>query len=104
MFNFTGMNRRRPKRDLSTIEAILQSSLKPVSPRPEFIRNLHKGLMDYTFPQPQAGDADLVKTVLFGMAGLASMVFVISLWVRLIIVVISTLGMLTSSKRTRITN
>lgn len=51
MFNFLKLKPKRIKRDLMDIETILQSSLKPVSPRPEFIQSLHKGLMEYTFPR-----------------------------------------------------
>jgi hypothetical protein len=81
------------------IETILQSSLKPVSPRPEFIQTLHKGLMDYSFPLPESSDYDLKKTIIFAVVGFASLVFVFSLWIRLILVILSALGMIQSSKR-----
>jgi hypothetical protein len=99
MFNFIKLKPKRIKRDILDIETILQSSLKPVSPRPEFIQTLHKGLMEYTFPQPEASEYDLTKTVIFAVAGFVSMIFVFSLWIRLILVVLSALGMLQSSKR-----
>ena len=92
------------KRDLLDIESILQSSLKPVSPRPEFIQNLHRGLMEYTFPQPESSDFDLKKAVIFAFLGFISMVFVISLWIRLIVVIISSLGMIQSSKQKKVAN
>ena len=98
MLNIFGLNRKRYKRDLLDIESILQSSLKPVSPRPEFIQSLQKGLMEYTFPQPASSEIDLKKTILFALFGFAGMVFVFSLWVRLIVVIISTLGMIQSSR------
>jgi hypothetical protein len=90
---------KRIRRDLLDIETILQSSLKPVSPRPEFIQTLHKGLMEYTFPQAESSDYDLKKTIIFAVAGFVSMIFVFSLWIRLVLVVLSTLGMIQSSKR-----
>jgi len=98
MFNFLGNSRRHYRRDLLDIETILQSSLKPVSPRPEFIRNLQRGLMEYSFPQPEASGMDLKKTLLFALFGFTGLVFIFSLWVRLIVVIISTIGMLQSSK------
>jgi hypothetical protein len=98
MFNIFGLNRKRHRRDLLDIESILQSSLKPVSPRPEFIQKLQKGLLDYTFPQPESSEIDLKKTVLFALVGFSSLIFVFSLWVRLIVVIISALGMIQSSK------
>jgi hypothetical protein len=98
MFDFMINKREKIKRDLLDIESILQSSLKPVSPRPEFIQNLHRGLMEYTFPQSESSDFDLRKAIIFASLGLVSMVFVISLWIRLIVVIISTLGMIQSSK------
>jgi hypothetical protein len=99
MFNFTGFKRKKNQKDLLDIETILQSSLKPVSPRPEFIKNLQKGLMEYSFPQVDSAEVDLKKTILFALAGLTGMVFVLSIWVRLIVVIISALGMIQSSKR-----
>jgi hypothetical protein len=98
MLSIFGLNRKRYKRDLLDIESILQSSLKPVSPRPEFIQSLQKGLMEYTFPQPESSEIDLKKTILFAWFGFAGMVFVFSLWVRLIVVIISTVGMIQSSR------
>ena len=99
MFNFLTIKPKRIKRDLLDIETILQSSLKPVSPRPEFIRSLHKGLMEYSFPQPESPNYDLKKTVIFALLGFVSVVFVFSLWIRLILVILSALGMIQSSKQ-----
>lgn len=99
MFDFLGINRKRYSRDLLDIEAILQSSLKPVSPRPEFIQGLQKGLMEYTFPTTEGSEINLKKVILFALLGFTGLVFVFSLWVRLIVVIISTLGMIQSSKR-----
>jgi hypothetical protein len=104
MFNFLNLKPKRIKRDLLDIETILQSSLKPVSPRPEFIQSLHKGLMDYTFPQQESSEYDLKKTVIFALLGFASIVFVFSLWIRLILVILSTMGMIQSSKREKDAN
>lgn len=104
MLNFFKLKRKRAKRDLMDVETILQSSLKPVSPRPEFIQTLHKGLMGYTFPQPESSEYDLKKTIIFALVGFASLVFVFSLWVRLILVILSALGMLQSSRRKKETN
>ena len=99
MFNFKRLKRKRIKRDLMDIESILQSSLKPVSPRPEFIQSLHQGLMEYTYPQIETSEYDIKKPLLLGLVGLASMVFVVSLWVRLLLVIFTTLGMVQSSRR-----
>jgi hypothetical protein len=99
MFNFKRLKPKRIKRDLMDIESILQSSLKPVSPRPEFIQNLHQGLMEYTFPQLETSEYDIRKPLLLGLVGLVSMVFVVSLWVRLLLVIFTTLGMIRSSRR-----
>jgi hypothetical protein len=104
MFNFLTLKPKRIKRDLMDIEAILQSSLKPVSPRPEFIQSLHKGLMEYTFPQPESSEFDLKKTVIFALLGFVGMAFVFSLWIRLILVILSALGMIQSSKRRKEVN
>ncbi len=99
MFDFMTFRRKKNSRDLLDIETILQSSLKPVSPRPEFIQNLHRGLMEYTFSDPDASEIDLKKTAIFALLGLVSLVFVFSLWIRLIVVIISALGMLQGSRR-----
>lgn len=96
--NFFGIKPKRVKRDLLDVETILQSSLQPVSPRPEFIRSLHKGLMEYTYPLPEPSAYDIKKTIIFALFGLGSMVLALSLWVRLILVILSTLGMIQSSK------
>ena len=85
--------------DLPDIESILQSSLKPVSPRPEFIQNLHRGLMEYSFPDSGASDQELKKAALFALVGLVSLAFIFTLWIRLILIIISTLGMLQTTRR-----
>ncbi len=99
MPNFFRLKPKRIKRDIMDIETILQSSLKPVSPRPEFIQTLHKGLMEYSFPLPESSEYDLKKTIVFALVGFASLVFVFSLWIRLLLVILSALGMIQSSKR-----
>ena len=99
-----GLKQKQHKRDLLDIESILQSSLKPISPRPEFIQSLQKGLMEYTFPQTELSEIDQKKVILFAFVGFTGLVFVFSLWVRLIIVIISTLGMIQSSKQTTVEN
>ncbi len=99
-----GPKPKQHKRDILDIESILQSSLKPVSPRPEFIRNLQKGLMEYSFPQTESSEIDLKKVVVFAVIGFTGLVFIISLWVRLIVVIISTLGMIQSSNKKKIVN
>ena len=104
MFNILGNTHKHRSRDLLDLESILQSRLNPVSPRQEFIHNLQKGLMDYTFPPPESTDIDLKKVVFFALVGLTGMVFVFSLWVRLIVVIASTVGMLQSSKQKKVAN
>jgi len=99
-----GKKRKKYRSDILDIETILQSSLKPVSPRPEFIQNLQKGLMDYTFPQIESSDIKLKKVIIFGLIGLTSLAFILSLWVRIIVVIISTLGMIQSSKQNKTDN
>jgi hypothetical protein len=99
MFNFKRLKPNQIKRDLMDIESILQSSLKPVSPRPEFIESLHQGLMEDTFPQLETSGFDIKKPLLLGLVGFISMVFVVSLWVRLLLVIFTTLGMIQSSRR-----
>jgi hypothetical protein len=101
MFNFVGFKRKKYRKDLIDVETILQSSLKPVSPRPEFIKNLQKGLMDYTFSPSDSSEIDIKKVIIFGILGITSLFLVFSLWIRLIIVIISTLGMIQSSKQKR---
>ena len=99
MFKFNLFKPKRIKRDLMDVESMLQSGLQPVSPRPEFIQNLHKDLMEYSFPQLESNDFDIRKPILFALVGFVSLLFVLSLWVRLILVILSTLGMIQSSKR-----
>jgi len=99
-----GPKRKQHRRDLLDIESILQSSLKPVSPRPEFIQGLQKGLMEYTFSQTDSLEIDFKKVVLFALIGFTGVVFIFSLWVRLIVVIISTLGMIQSSKQKKVAN
>jgi hypothetical protein len=95
------LKRKHYSRDLFDIESILQSSLKPVSPRPEFIQSLQKGLMEYTFPQSKTSETDLKTMILFAFAGFTGLLFVFSLWARLIVIIISMLGMVQSSKQNK---
>jgi len=98
------LKRKHYRRDLFDIESILQSSLKPVSPRPEFIQSLQKGLMDYTFPQSESSESDIKKVILFAFVGFTGLVFVFSLWARLLVIIISLLGMVQSSKQNKLAN
>ncbi len=98
MFKVFGIKRKSFKNDLLDIESILQASLKPVSPRPEFIHTLHKGLMEYTFPQPESSELNLPRLFIIAMISFFSLAFVLSIWIRLVIVIISALGMIQSSK------
>lgn len=85
--------------ELINLEAILKSSLKPVSPRPEFIHDLQKGLIEYTLSPEMQADVDMKKAILYAFFGFAGLVLVFSIWLRLILVIISTLGMIQSSKQ-----
>jgi len=60
--------------------------------------------MDYSFPQTESSEMDLKKVVLFAVIGFTGLVFILSLWVRLIVVIISTLGMIQSSNKKKIVN
>ncbi len=104
MRDLFGLNRKRKLDEILNIESMLQSSLKPVSPRPEFIKNLEKGLMDYTFPQEENLEFDLKKALIFAFLGLAGLVLFFSLWIRLIVVIISAMGMIQSSRQKRLTH
>jgi len=73
-----GPKRKQHRRDLLDIESILQSSLKPVSPRPEFIQSLQKGLMEYTFSQTDSEEIDFKKILLFALIGFTGLVFILS--------------------------
>lgn len=95
---FNRFKSKRIKRDLMDVESILQSSLQPVSPRPEFIQNLHRDLMDFSFPQLESTAYDMKRSLLIALVGLVSLFFVFSLWIRLILVIFTTLGMIQSSK------
>ncbi len=99
MFDFLSFRRKKNRWDLPEIETVLQSSLKPVAPRPEFIQSLHRGLMDFTFPEPEHSDWEVKKAAVFALVGFVSLIFVFSLWIRLVMVVITTLGMLQASGR-----
>ncbi len=101
MRDFLGLGKKRSLDEILNVESILQSSLKPVSPRPEFIKSLEKGLMDYTFPPEESMEVDLKKALLFAFLGLAGLALFFSLWIRLIVVIISTLGMIQSSRQKR---
>jgi hypothetical protein len=98
------LKRKQYTKDLFDIESLLQSSLKPVSPRPEFIQSLQKGLMEYTFPQNESSETDIKKVVLFSFIGLTGLLFVFSMWARLVLLIISTLGIVQSSKRNKLLN
>ncbi len=99
MFDFLSFRRKKNRWEIPDIETVLQSNLKPISPRPEFIRGLHRGLMEFTFPEPEPTGLDVKMAAVFAMVGLVSLVFVFSLWIRLVMVVLSTLGMLRVTKR-----
>jgi hypothetical protein len=99
MFDYLSKKRKKSQWELPDIETVLQSSLKPISPRPEFIQSLHRGLMEYSFPDVEQSSLALNKPVIFAILGLVSIIFIFSLWIRLIVVIITTLGMLQVSKR-----
>lgn len=96
--SFTTSVKRKVK-DLMDVESVLQTRLKPISPRPEFIQGLHKGLMEYSYPQMETSSPDIKKTVLFAIFGIVGLLLVLSLWFKFVVVIISALGMLQTSKR-----
>ena len=96
--SFTHRRKNRLE-NLLDMESLLQSSLKPVSPRPEFIHDLEKGLMEYTLSPDEAGEIDLKKALAFAALGFAGLIVIFSLWLRLVVVIISALGMIHSSRR-----
>ncbi len=81
------------------VESILQSSLQPVSPRPEFIKGLHRDLMEYTFPQLESSEIDVKRPLIIALVGFVGLIFVFSIWVRLILLILTTIGMIKSSRR-----
>jgi hypothetical protein len=96
------MKKSRKKLDgteLLDIETILQSNLKPVSARPEFIEGLQKGLLDHTFSPDDFLEIDVKEAALFAFFGFAGLVFVFSMWIRLVLVIISTIGVIQSRKK-----
>ncbi len=99
MFNFLQSRRKKRSMDILDIETILQSGLKPITPRPEFIQNLHRSLMEYTFSEPESSGFDVKRTALMALIGMVSLIFVLSLWLRLIVVIISTLGMIQAGRQ-----
>jgi hypothetical protein len=101
MFAYHRIKPKRTKRDLMDVESILESGLRPISPRPEFIQSLHKGLVNDTFPELESPGYDLRKPFVIGLIGLLSLIFILSVWIRLLLVIMSTVGMIQASKRKR---
>ncbi len=95
---------KKGKRDLVAVESILESGLQPVSPRREFIDNLHTGLMNYTYGDLDEPKVDIRRPLVFAMIGVIGLFFLFSIWVRLMLVVLSALGMIQSTKNKRSAN
>ncbi|NJD60080.1 MAG: hypothetical protein C3F13_07980 [Anaerolineales bacterium] len=89
---------KKGKRDLIDVESMLQSGLQPVSPRPEFIQNLQKGLMNYSYPEVEETQQDIRRPLVFALIGVIGLFFLFSLWIRLMLVILSALGMMQSSR------
>jgi hypothetical protein len=86
------------KQNLERVESVLESGLQPVSPRPEFIQNLHKGLMNYNMIEIDDTSQDIRRPLVFALIGIIGLFFLFSLWIRFMLVILSALGMIQSSR------
>jgi hypothetical protein len=92
---------KKAKPDLVVVESILESGLQPVSPRREFIETLHTGLMNYTYGELDEPEKDFRRPLVFALIGVIGLFFLFSIWVRLMLVVLSAMGMIQSTKKRR---
>ena len=58
--------------DLYVVEQYMQSSLRPVAPRPEFVHQLHRRLVDPTIPTIQFNNDLSIKYLFVIFASLVS--------------------------------
>ena len=97
--NLLWWQKRVAPEHLTEMENVLGAALEPVTPRPEFILNLRRGLMNYSFPEPETDKTEIARNALLVLAGAVGTVVLFSLGVRVVAAVVSALGLLQYSSR-----
>jgi hypothetical protein len=69
--------RKREERDISSVEAMLESMMKPVNPRPAFLDDLRQNLVGKPGPLAAAGRStlQLILLIVGGLVGLVVVIF-----------------------------
>jgi hypothetical protein len=70
--------------EIVNMELLLQSSLKPVTPRPGFVEGLRNGLMNYSYLTAEPGEKEMPRNIIIVIAGFFSAVFVLLVGVGII--------------------
>lgn len=78
--------------DLTNLEAYLKASLLPVTPRPGYVRDLHKRLL--SSKNTKEGEDHGLRNGLLAVAGLATSVLILIAGVRATIAFLSSMGIL----------
>jgi hypothetical protein len=91
--------RKQKEQDLIAIERHLQAVLKPVKPRPEFVRDLRRQLVSQFSNLEPDPKTDTRQLLLVSAAGFLSGTLILVLGIRTVLTLLGALGVIHQFKR-----
>jgi hypothetical protein len=91
--------RKRKETDLSELEGRLSLALKPVMPRPEFVRDLRSQLLSQFNAMEPESKVNSRQWLLVSAAGFLSGILILVLGIRTVVTLLSALGIIHQFKR-----
>ena len=93
MDGLTFWEKKLTEPDLMNIETILKSTLKPVTPRPEFVQELRRGLMSHSIPGKNGSKHESENNIMLVVFSFLGAAFLLSLGIRAIASLVGLLGL-----------
>ena len=91
--------RKHKEKDLSEVEWRLQGVLKPVGPRPEFVRDLRRQLVSQFSSLEPEPETSTRQVLLVTAAGFLTGTLILALGIRTVLTLLSALGVIHQFKR-----
>ena len=85
--------------EVNEIEYHLRSSLKPISPRPDYIKNLHNRLTDASQLQVTFDRNKPIQYLIIGVVGVVSFLLITVTTLRMLLSILGILGLVRYEKR-----
>ncbi|HZD56321.1 MAG TPA: hypothetical protein VE136_06345 [Anaerolineales bacterium] len=80
--------------ELARFESLLETYLQPVTPRADFVRELHRRLLDVSRPSVKIPGENHIRYGLIAAASLAGSLLVVATGIRALLTVLGALGII----------